>query len=66
MPRRMWLRGFSLAIGITFDINDELTIAVDMGITHLKIKLDSLVIVQLLKSNISSYAFLNLILDESM
>ena len=66
MPRRMWLRGFSLAISITSDINDELTIAVDMGITHLKIKLDSLVIVQLLKSNISSYAFLNLILDESM
>uniref|UniRef100_A0A2N9H9G6 RNase H type-1 domain-containing protein n=1 Tax=Fagus sylvatica TaxID=28930 RepID=A0A2N9H9G6_FAGSY len=63
-----WVGGFSRAIGVTTSVQaelralkDGLNLAIDLGILHLEIEMDSLVAVELVKSITTPNAFLSTI-----
>jgi ribonuclease HI len=66
-----WVGGFSRAIGVTTSVQaelralkDGLNLAIDLGILHLEIEMDSLVAVELVKSITTPNAFLSIIMTD--
>ncbi len=66
-----WVGGFSRAIGVTTSVQaelralkDGLNLAIDLGILHLEIEMDSLVAVELVKSITTPNAFFSTIVTD--
>jgi ribonuclease HI len=66
-----WVGGFSRAIGVTTSVQaelkalkDGLKLAIDLGILHLEIEMDSLVAIELVKSITIPNAFLSTIVTD--